>query len=235
MSLDRPSASIARVDPRTRAEEIRARLADDIAHGRLAPGVPLEETELAQRFGVSRTPVREAIRQLEAIGLAVARPHRGAVVAAVTAERLDEMFTVLGELEAVCGRECAARMSREERRTLENLHREMGDGVSRGDPDAYAHLNDRFHETIASGSHNTFLIEMTAAVRSRLVPFRQAQFHASLQRLSHSWAEHNQVVQAILRGDGTGAAEAMRHHVRTSRRSYDVVAARPGNTSLNER
>lgn len=212
--------------PRTWAEEIRTRLADDIVRGRRAPGVPLEEEEIARQFGVSRTPVREAIRQLEAIGLVVARPHRGAVVAAMTLERLDEMFAVLGELEAVCARECALRMTPAERRGLESAHQDMGETVNRGMLDAYARLNDRFHETVTATCHNAFLAELAGSVRARLAPFRKAQFHASLQRLAHSWAEHDRVVQAILQGDGNRAAQAMRDHIRTSRRSYDAVAPR---------
>lgn len=214
------------VETRTRTEEIRSRLADDIVRGRLAPGLPLEEEELARQFGVSRTPVREAIRQLEATGLAVARPHRGAVVAAITPERLDEMFGVMGELEAICARDCAVRMTPADRRQLEDVHAALGDAVKGGELDAYARLNDRFHDSIYLGSHNSFLQELTAGVRQRLAPFRRAQFHASLHRLAHSWAEHDLVVQAILKGDGAAAAQAMRDHIRTSRRNFDVVVPR---------
>ncbi len=99
----------------TRAEEIRQLLADEIVRGRLPPGLPLEEIELARKFGVSRTPVREAIRQLEATGLAEARPRRGAVVAGVTRERLEEMFLVMLELEALCARGAARSMTPDER------------------------------------------------------------------------------------------------------------------------
>jgi DNA-binding GntR family transcriptional regulator len=226
LPISRPSAAPRAEGPRTWAEEIRARLADDIVRGRRAPGVPLEEEEIARQFGVSRTPVREAIRQLEAIGLVVARPHRGAAVAEMTLERLDEMFTVLGELEAVCARECAIRMTPGERRRLEALHQEMSEGVNRGALDGYAQLNEQFHEMVTSSCHNAFLAEMTASVRVRLAPFRKAQFHASLQRLAHSWAEHDRVVQAILQGDGSRAAQTMRDHIRTSRRSFDAVAPR---------
>lgn len=219
---EKPAATIVR----TRAEQIRGELADDIVRGRLAPGLALDETDLARRFGVSRTPVREAIRHLEAIGLAVARPHRGAVVAAVTAEKLDEMFAVMGELEAVSARECAVRMTPGERSELERLHNELAAVVNRGALDAYIPLNLRFHAFVNTGSHNGFLTETANAVRARLEPFRNAQFHASLQRMMHSWAEHDRVVRAILQGDGLGAAQAMRDHIRTSRRSYDVVARR---------
>jgi len=215
-----------RTETRTRAEEIRLRLADDIVCGRLAPGIALEEEELARQFGVSRTPVREAIRQLEAIGLAVARPHRGAVVAPITGERLDEMFAVLGELEAVCARECATRMTGGERSALSALHERMRRAVRDGELEAYAGLNDSFHDAIGNGSSNGFLTDLTLSVRARLQPFRKAQFYASLERLSQSWAEHDRVVTAILQGSGPAAENAMRDHIRTSRRNYDVIAPR---------
>src|SRR5271163_2771535 len=88
--------------PRTRAAQLAGQIGDDIIHARLAPGVRLDETELARRFGVSRTPVREAIRQLVASGLVEARAHRGALVARPSAERLEGMFEAMAELESLC-------------------------------------------------------------------------------------------------------------------------------------
>src|SRR6201992_4466908 len=86
----------------TRAEELRLQLADEIVRGALPPGAPLDETDIARRFGVSRTPVREALRQLVASGLVEARPHRGAVVARATIERLTRLFEGMGGVEGVC-------------------------------------------------------------------------------------------------------------------------------------
>ncbi len=106
----------------TRAEDLRRQIADDIVRGGLAPGAPLDETELAQRFKVSRTPVREALRQLAASGLVEARPHRGAVVARPSPERLGAMFEAMAELEALCAGLAAERMKPAERRRLEALH-----------------------------------------------------------------------------------------------------------------
>ena len=88
---------------RTLAEDLRLQLADEIVRGTLTPGAALDEMELARRFSVSRTPVREAIRQLAASGLIEARAHRGAVVAQPTEERLNGMFEAMAELEA-CAR-----------------------------------------------------------------------------------------------------------------------------------
>jgi DNA-binding GntR family transcriptional regulator len=104
---------------RTRAEELRMRLADDIVRGQLAPGAALDEIELAKRFSVSRTPVREAIRMLTSSGLVEVRAHRAAVVARPTHEHLIGMFEAMAELEALCAGYAAKRMSSAERRALE--------------------------------------------------------------------------------------------------------------------
>ncbi|MGD9738617.1 MAG: GntR family transcriptional regulator [Bauldia sp.] len=212
----------------TRAQEIQAALADDIVHGRIGPGEPLDETRLAKQFGVSRTPVREAIRQLEAIGLAEARPHRGAVAADISEHRLDEMFVVMAELEALAARFAAASMTPAERRELDRMHHEGGAIVSAGSLDEYVEANDRFHDAIYRGAHNDFLGEMTLLVRARLAPFRHAQFE-NIGRVSKSHVEHGQVVDAILQGDGERAATEMRRHILVVRSSVETVTqAIPG-------
>src|ERR1044071_5480499 len=101
----------------TRAEELRLQLADEIVRGALAPGAPLDETDIARRFNVSRTPVREALRQLVASGLVESRAHRGAVVAQPSHDRLKEMFEAMAELEALCAGFAAERMPPGDRQT----------------------------------------------------------------------------------------------------------------------
>ena len=117
--LDRTDNAAGR---RTLAENLRHQLADEIMTGVLAPGVALDETEIARRFGVSRTPVREAIRLLNASGLVEARPHRAAVVAQPSPARLVGMFEAMAELEALCATFAAERMTRIERQALEAIH-----------------------------------------------------------------------------------------------------------------
>ncbi|MGF1650340.1 MAG: GntR family transcriptional regulator [Hyphomicrobiaceae bacterium] len=204
---------------RTRAESIRQLLADDIVRGRLPPGLPLDESEIARKFGVSRTPVREAIRQLEATGLAEARPRRGAVVAAVTRERLSEMFFMMLELEALCAREAATNMTAVEREALARLQESGARVADSADPVAYGLHNLAFHDAIYAGAHNVFLTELTLGVRNRLAPFRQAQFDGP-GRLVGSQREHGLVVAAILEGDGERAGEMMRGHIRAVRDAY---------------
>ena len=210
----------------TRAQQIQSALADDIVHGRIAPGEQLDEMRLAALFSVSRTPIREAIRQLEAIGLAEPRPHRGAVAATISSERLDEMFAVMAELEAVCARHSAQFMTPTERRALEAVQAEGTELIVSGSVSDYSEYNSRFHDTIYAGSHNGYLVELTLSVQRRLAPFRKAQFE-SLGRLSKSHLEQERVVKAILRGDGEAAASEMRTHLAVVREAVDDVIPAP--------
>ena len=208
---------------RTLADELRLALADDIVRGMLVPGAALDETELARRFGVSRTPVREAIRQLAASGLVEVRAHRGAVVARPSEERLLGMFEAMAELEALCAGLAAERMTPAERGALEAVHEELRALIQGGDPQRYHEVNEAFHAAIYAGTHNAYLAEMTHATRSRVQPFRRAQFR-NLGRLAKSHVEHDNVVLAILRGDRVGAAGAMRVHIMKVREEYEAYA-----------
>lgn len=180
-------------------------------------------TALAERFQCSRTPIREAIRQLEAIGFAEARPHRGAVVPLFTPEKLTEMFAVMADMEALCARNAAQNATSEECRQLEAVHFSCREAATLGEIDAYYEANLRFHETIYAIGHNGFLAEVTLGVRNRVAPFRKAQF-CSIGRLLDSVEEHEKVVQAVLAGDAEAAAEAMRSHMQVVRVSVGNVA-----------
>ena len=207
----------------TRAEELRLQLADEIVRGALPPGAALDETEIAQRFSVSRTPVREALRQLAASGLIDTRAHRGAVVARPSLDRLTGMFEAMAELEALCAGLAAERMPAAERRALEAVHEELRVLSSAGNPERFHEVNERFHNAIYAGSQNGYIAEMTLATRVRVQPFRRAQFR-NLGRLAKSHDEHDRVVVAIMRGDRTGAAAAMRTHITLVRDEYELYA-----------
>jgi DNA-binding GntR family transcriptional regulator len=225
-----PDAPVRRIDraaPQpdkiTRAEELRLQLADEIVRGALAPGAALDETDLAKRFNVSRTPVREALRQLAASGLVDARAHRGAVVARPSFDRLTGMFEAMAELEALCAGLAAERMLPAERHRLEAVHEELRLLSYAGNPDSFHEVNERFHNTIYAGSQNDYIAEITLATRVRVQPFRRAQFR-NLGRLAKSHAEHDRVVVAILRGDKLGASAAMRAHIELVRGEYELYA-----------
>jgi DNA-binding GntR family transcriptional regulator len=207
----------------TKAQQIHQAIADDIVHGRLLPGASLDEATIAAAFGVSRTPIREAIRHLTAIGLVEARARRGAVVAALSTVELDEMFAVMAEVEALCARWSAIAMTAAERRHLLSLQSESEALVSAGSREAYVDFNNRFHEAIYNGSHNRFLAELALSVRRRCAPFRRAQFE-TLGRIAKSHAEHGVVVTAIQRGDAETAALEMKAHIIVVRHAVDDVA-----------
>lgn len=208
---------------RTRTDDLRLALADEIVAGRLAPGTALDEMGIAGRFGVSRTPVREALRQLAASGLVEIRPHRGAVVARLSTDRLHEMFVAMAELEAVCAGLAAVNMSAQERRNLDEIHLLLRDLVRSGDPQRYHEINESFHTAIYLGAHNGPLADMTLATRARLQPFRRAQFR-TLGRLARSYEEHDRIVESIARGDREGAVQAMRDHIGTVEQAFDEYA-----------
>jgi DNA-binding GntR family transcriptional regulator len=205
------------------SDRLREQIEEQIATGQLAPGSALDEATLAERFGVSRTPVREALIQLAAEGLIEIRPRRGAVVASLGPTRLLEMFEVMAELEAMCARLAARRMTEAERAELNRAH--LACEAARDDPDAYFYCNERFHAVIYAGSHNGFLAEQAAQLHRRLRPYRRLQLRVR-DRMASSYAEHSAVVAALVAGDAAGAATALRQHVSVQGERFgDLVAS----------
>jgi DNA-binding GntR family transcriptional regulator len=198
--------------PSTSVDTIRLEVARRIVSGVIEPGMPLDESDLAAEFGVSRTPVREALSLLASSGLVEKRAHRKAIVTKPDDETLAGMFTVMSYLEALCAGLCAVNMPPAERRALERLHEDMGAMVRAGDIARYTAANEVFHNVIYDGARNLYLAEMTRATRQRVQPFRRAQF-GTLGRLAASHAEHTLVIEAILRGDRDAADSAMKAHL----------------------
>ena len=196
----------------TQAEKLASEIADAILTGTLAPGTRLDEQTLADRYAVSRTPVREAIRHLAATGLVEVRPRRSAIVTAITAEHLETMFVAMGELEATCARLSALSMTPIERRRLQNQHEGMAPLAEAVDLAGFAEANRVLHGLIYAGSHNAILSDMALGLRRRLDPYRRAQFW-SPGRLPRSQAEHATLVQAVIAGDAASAHAAMLDHV----------------------
>jgi DNA-binding GntR family transcriptional regulator len=196
----------------TAAESIRQQLADDILHAVYPPGARLDEKTLAERFGLSRTPVREALRQLTSAGLVDMRPHRGAIVSLPSKQTLAEMFEVMAEMESACARLAAQRVTPAERSHLEFIHRRGAEAVRTNDRANYKQINFEFHDAIYRGAHNDFLLASTISIRQRLAGFRRAQFEVA-DRLIKSYSEHDMILRAILRGDMETAGKVSRAHV----------------------
>lgn len=189
-------------------------LADDIVGGRLTPGTKLDAQSMAERFGVSRTPIRETFGHLSAMGLVTHRPNRGVIVSTMHPEALSDLYEAMAELEAALARLATLRMNREQRERLEQIHRESVHLVRDGSTEAYSRFNQEFHDLIFEAAQSSQLQDLAVATRGRLAPFRRAQFRVP-NRISKSWEEHDAIVRAILEGDANSVGRLMRLHVQT--------------------
>lgn len=213
--------------PRPRNNDFKAQLEQDIVSGALKPGARLDEASLAERFQVSRTPIREALLQLGSMGLVDLRPRRGAFVARIGLKDLLDMFEVMAELEGMCGRLAARRASREELNQLTAVHEKARRAVTDGDYDAYYRCNVSFHEIIYRASRNPFLAEQTMGLRNRLAPYRRSQLHRN-GRLETSFDEHGAILGALSRQDASESEQLMRHHLTAQGGSLnDFIASLP--------
>lgn len=199
-------------------------LADDIVTGLLVPGTKLDAKSVAERFGVSRTPIRETFGHLAAMGLVTHRPNRGVIVATLSADALNWLYEAMSELEASLARLATLRMNSQQRDALKKIHQDSIHLVRDGTPDDYAQANHAFHSLIFDAARSPQLEQLAHATRTRLAPFRRAQFRMT-NRMSKSWEEHDVIVNAIHAGDADGVARLMRLHVQTvSAMSAEFVA-----------
>jgi len=208
----------------SQALKLRDALEDEIVNGPLKPGDRLDEAALAERFNVSRTPIREAFKYLVGSGLVETIPNRGSFVANVGLPQLIEMFEVMAELEGMCARLASRRITDAEAEEL----RALLDGCARarenGDPDAYYYENERFHDCIYRASHNGFLAQQARQLQMRLKPYRRLQLRVR-NRAARSLEEHRNIVEAILTGDEVAAEATIKDHVKIQgERFTDFVA-----------
>ena len=194
------------------SEVILKSLEDEIATGVLPPGSRLDEVELAQRFNVSRTPVREALHKLASSRLVEIRPRRGAIVPKLDPQAIFEMFEMMAELEASCARLAARRLTLEDRAAIQAAQSGCLAGGADVDPDAYYLANETLHRAIYHASCNRLLEEQTLTLQRRLRPYRRLQLRLP-DRVGSSRAEHGALVAAILANEGDAAATAARNHV----------------------
>lgn len=208
----------------TLADALRARLEGEIASGRIAPGTRLDEQEIAARHGCSRTPVREAFRLLAADRLVELRGRQGAVVRSIGLQTLVEMFQVMGELEGLCARLAARRISEAQMAGLRAIHQRLVDAAGAG-LDAFYDINHEFHEAIYEAAQNGFLAEETRRLRNRVAAYRR-RVTSMPNRIADTIAEHQSVMDAIFARDAEGAHRAMRAHLTLlGENLHDLIAA----------
>ena len=198
--------------PLSIAEKLKLKLEQEILMFNLKPGERLDETKLAERYGTSRTPVREALRLLAAEGLVKIRAHRGAVVARLSITELVEMFEMMAVYEGVCARLAAQRATPEELAQILEAHELCRQRCEANDYDGYCVANAHFHEALYHASHNSVLIRQTISTRNRLGAYRRFQLRRN-NRLKDSFREHEAAVAAIKAGQGEEADHVMREHI----------------------
>ncbi|MFD2239304.1 GntR family transcriptional regulator [Aureimonas populi] len=198
----------------TLAGFLHQKLETEIVNGALKPGDRLDEQEIAQRFGMSRTPVREAFRLLGANELVELRGRQGVVVRKIGVSVLIEMFQVMAELEGLCARLAARRASRQQEELLLQVHRRLAQMANHSEADvaAFYAANQEFHEIIYDASRNGYLAEQTRQLRNRVSPFRR-RVTALPRRFEKTINEHEEIVRAICDRDADRAHTAMRDHV----------------------
>ena len=208
--------------PRTMAAVVCERIRAEIVAGRLHPGERLRQVELATRYGVSTTPVREALAQLQQEGLVRLHPQRGAVVFVPTISDLREHYAIRGALEALAAEEAARRFQPGWAPVLRSLLDEMRTGPP---ADRYLALNQRFHAGVYGRSEMHKLVDLIVAHRdasSAYLRIYRAEVDFPAERLD---AEHRAILDACVANDPEAAARAVREHLA---RTVEHVAARLG-------
>ncbi|MCC7016299.1 MAG: GntR family transcriptional regulator [Rhodospirillales bacterium] len=192
--------------------ETADRLRAMIFAGELEPGARVTEIALSRRLGVSRTPLREAFRALTAEGLLEPLPRRGARIARLTADLVDELFPIMGALESLAGELACRHITDAEIAEVRALHGQMAEHHARGDLDSYFRLNQRIHETITAATRNPTLKRIYLGLAGRVRQARKAA-NVSQARWNEAMEEHARILAALERRDGEALAVLLRRHL----------------------
>ena len=192
-------------------EDVADRLRDQIFAKQLAPGSWLDEQSLAEQFGISRTPMREAIKALASEGLVTMKMHRGAYVTAVNRSDLEQIFTVLSLLEGQAAKEAALKATEDELNLLDHLHHRLETAAADRDIEQFFEINGKFHELIQQIAGNRWMNGVIDDLRKVLKLHRKDSL-TSTGRLQNSLVEHREILRAILKRDDLAAEAAMRKH-----------------------
>lgn len=209
------------------AETVRLELEREINEGILVPGDPLDEESLSTRFGVSRTPVREALLHLSVLGVVTIAPRAGIYVSRLSMPEVLALTEMLAELEAACAKLATRRIGQDEAAALKQIYQESLEFEKAGDVQGYAHCNARFHEILYQACRNAPLAAEIARIRSRTRVYRRSVFQNQL-RIRKSREDHGRLLEAILAGDASAAAEAALEHIAGSVRDLtDMISHVP--------
>lgn len=217
------SANENGTESRTLADKVCEKIVTAIVIGEIAPGSKISEPELAKEYGISRGPLREAIRRLEGLKLVERKPHVGARVVKLSLKELVEIYRVREALEGMACRMAAEFMSRDEIQDLRDLLDEHERGVEQLEGRSYFQKEGDldFHYRIVQGSKNDKLLELLGSDLYHLVRMYRYQFSVSSSRPKRALKEHRQIVDAIEARDPELAEMLMRRHISAARKNIE--------------
>jgi len=203
-------------------DEVIRRLRDMIFEGELAPGDRIPEREFCERFGISRTPLRQAVMVLAAEGLIDLSPHRGATVSRLEPESLDHMFQVMESLEGLAGRLACQQVTDAELAELRSMHQQMCEHFERGERLEYFRLNQRIHQTIVEIARNPILADVYGSLSGRI---RRARYLANMdgERWRQAVEEHERMLALLAERDGEALSALLVEHLRHKRAALETV------------
>ncbi len=197
-------------------EQVAERLRSRIFAHELEPGVWIDEQAIASEFGISRTPLREALKVLAAEGLVQLRPRRGCYVAALSEQDLDEIFPLMALLEGHCAREATARATDADLKRLEAIHADLERHAGNSDADRFFEANQQFHDALQDLAGNRWLKQLIDETRQFIKLTRRDSLNPE-GRLKQSLAEHRKVLAAVQRRDAEEAGRLMHDHLISGR------------------
>lgn len=192
-----------------------------IMTGQIKPGTRMMEIELAESMGVSRTPVREAIRQLEKDNLVTIEPRRGAYVSDISAVDLEDMLIVREPLEGLATYLAAQNMTAEELAELEKVNEAYGNAVVEKDTEKMIQADTKFHNLITQGSRNQYLINILLELQEQVLRFRYIYFK-SMKRAEDVINEHRIILECLKNGNSEEARSYNVEHIRKLREAITL-------------
>lgn len=200
------------IERRSLHAELTERLRALITVGELANGQKIPEGDLCKRFGVSRTPLREALKVLAAEGVVTLKPNLGAVVNGLTAEELEQSFSVMGALEALAGEIACGAITDGEIAKIRATHETMVAHWRREELQPYFALNHAIHEMIVAATRNDVLISIYRTLSRRILTARYRANHSS-ERWAQAVREHEAILVALEQRDGRKLADTLKNHL----------------------
>ena len=201
------------IEKKTLHEEIANNLRELIMSGQLQEGDKIKEDELCSSMGISKTPLREALRVLSVEGLIKPVPNRGSFVSTPTFEEIREMFDVMSVLEGICARAAAEKMSAKDLKNLEKLHNSLEKNFKRRAQREYIRINNQFHSFVQELAGNRTLNQIVNGLRQKILLYRYQSLNWP-ERFEQSIQEHRELIEAFRKKDPEKAETLMRRHLK---------------------